>query len=140
MKQNNKQKGALLISFFLVFVIGFVGGSLGTYFQKQEEIPFVSTPKEKEQVTLQKRESLLKRETEPERLQPAEGRAMKSHRYYLKNLGGMVVVYEDNQVQPYLVTDIRVEDLPINLQEKMKEKLEIADEKSLYDFLESYTS
>ncbi len=142
MKQNNKQKGALLISFFVVFVIGFVGGSVGTYLQEKEKLPSVPVPSEiKQQIPeMNEKANPQIQEATQEELQFVEGRVVKLHGYYLKNLDGMVVVYEDDPEQPYLVTDIRVEDLPINLQEEIKDKLEIADEKSLYDFLESYTS
>lgn len=51
----------------------------------------------------------------------------------------LVVYYVKNHVK-YLGTDISVDTLPKDIQKEVKEGISFYDEKSLYDFLENYSS
>lgn len=51
----------------------------------------------------------------------------------------MAVYYADGKTL-YAVTDIRMEELPDDLQEEIQQGKSIGDEAQLYNFLENYTS
>ncbi|MDD6193715.1 MAG: hypothetical protein PUB19_02305 [Lachnospiraceae bacterium] len=53
--------------------------------------------------------------------------------------GNLVVYYLENKIK-YLSTDIPTNRLPEDVQKQIKEGLNFVDEKSLYDFLENYSS
>lgn len=60
--------------------------------------------------------------------------------FYLLNENHYVVVYDEALSKVYMTTDILVEKLPDALQKEILYKKYIADEKRLYNFLESYSS
>lgn len=53
--------------------------------------------------------------------------------------GNLVIYYTDKKIK-YLSTDIPMSNLPQEVQEKVKDGMNFVDEKSLYDFLENYSS
>ena len=53
--------------------------------------------------------------------------------------GNLVVYYMENKIK-YLSTDISVNRLPEEVQQQIKNGLNFVDEKTLYDFLENYSS
>lgn len=63
-----------------------------------------------------------------------------SEGYYLKELDGYVIVYLYDQKTIFELTDIRIDDLELNLQEEIKAGKYIETTKELYGFLETYTS
>lgn len=69
-----------------------------------------------------------------------EGGAEKNEGYYVCELHGYVVVYLYDQTTIYEVTNIRVSDLPEEVQEKVMDKLYLETEEKLYGFLENYSS
>lgn len=60
--------------------------------------------------------------------------------YFLKNINNHVVVYQMDQETVFLFTEIYVDQLPEEVQEKLEQGIVMPDEGSLYDFLENYTS
>lgn len=53
---------------------------------------------------------------------------------------GKIVVYKYSDEAIYIKTDIKIIELPYDLQEKIKEGLPVENEKELFLFLESYSS
>lgn len=53
---------------------------------------------------------------------------------------GVLVVYEADGETVLFETNVRVQNLDVELQEKVKEGLPFVNEQDLYDFLESYSS
>lgn len=75
----------------------------------------------------------------------AEGEAVEDtdsekDRYYLCELHGFVVVYLDDRKTIYEMTEIRVTDLPEEVQNEIAEGKLIGSEEDLYAFLENYSS
>lgn len=60
--------------------------------------------------------------------------------YLIIEQDGVLVVYESDGATVFFETNIRIKNLDTGLQEKIKEGLPFANEKELYDFLESYSS
>lgn len=60
--------------------------------------------------------------------------------FYLMAEDHYIVVYCDDKRTVYMQTNILLENLPDNLQQKIIAGMYIEDEKTLYHFLESYTS
>ena len=69
-----------------------------------------------------------------------QGGAHKEEVYYLKNRNGYVIVYLDDQTSIYEYTNIRVEELPENLQEEIRAGKTLEGKDKLYGFLENYSS
>lgn len=61
-------------------------------------------------------------------------------KYYVKFNKGSINVYYSDKKTVYEYTDIRLEDLPLELQTKVITGMNVKDEKALYDFLENYSS
>lgn len=59
--------------------------------------------------------------------------------YSIRVMNNKVVIYSDDSAA-YEETNIRVKDLPVQEQERVKAGSYLVDEAALYDFLESYTS
>lgn len=70
----------------------------------------------------------------------AQGSAQKEELYYLKRRNGYVVVYQDDQKSIYEYTNIRMEDLPKELQEEIEKGKWLEGKDKLYGFLENYSS
>ena len=90
-------------------------------------------------------------ETKPEPQEPvitaqeptavaADGQALKEDCYYLMEVNGSVVVYMSDKKTPYEYTDIKCDGLPSEMQEEIKNGKYMEDAKSLYGFLENYSS
>lgn len=69
-----------------------------------------------------------------------EGEALKEDCYYLMEVNGYVVVYLSDKKTAYEYTSIMIEDLPVTLQNEIKNGKYIEDTETLYGFLENYTS
>lgn len=69
-----------------------------------------------------------------------QGGAHKEGVYYLKNRNGYVIVYLDDQTSIYEYTNIRVEELPEELQNEIREGKRLEGKDKLYGFLENYSS
>lgn len=70
----------------------------------------------------------------------ADGQAMKEDCYYLMEVNGYVVVYLSDKKTPYEYTDIKYDDLPAELRDEIRNGKYVEDAKSLYGFLENYSS
>ena len=60
--------------------------------------------------------------------------------FYLYNLNGYIVVYENDHQTIYEYTNIVVDELPENLQKELKNGKYIPNQEELYGFLENYSS
>ena len=69
-----------------------------------------------------------------------QGGAHKEEVYYLKNRNGYVIVYLDDQASIFEYTNIRVEELPEDLQKEILEGKKLEGKDKLYGFLENYSS
>lgn len=69
-----------------------------------------------------------------------EGEALKEDCYYLMEVNGYVVVYLSDKKTAYEYTSIMIEELPVTLQNEIKNGKYIEDTETLYGFLENYTS
>lgn len=63
-----------------------------------------------------------------------------SKSFYVMAVNDLIVVYNEDRETVYQYTNIRLSELPERLQQEIIGVMYIADEESLYDFLESYTS
>ncbi|MCM1120752.1 MAG: hypothetical protein NC543_15475 [bacterium] len=63
-----------------------------------------------------------------------------SKSFYVMAVNDLIVVYKEDKETVYQYTNIRLSELPERLQQEIIGVMYIADEESLYDFLESYTS
>lgn len=63
-----------------------------------------------------------------------------SYKFIIKDYEGMVTVYDCDDSSVYVQTNIRTDDLPEELRERVKEGIKIENEKDLFLFLESYNS
>lgn len=69
-----------------------------------------------------------------------EGEATKDYCYYLMEKNGYVVVYLEDKETVYEYTSIEIVDLPITLQNEVKNGKYIENIEELYGFLENYSS
>ncbi len=60
--------------------------------------------------------------------------------YVLRMSDGRIVVYYGTGSEVYMVTDIIKEDLPADILERLEQGIGFADQKSLFEFLENYSS
>ena len=60
--------------------------------------------------------------------------------YYMTLQDGCVVVYHGDRQTIFLSTDIKAEELPVDVQADLNAWMYMDDEGMLYDFLENYTS
>ncbi len=70
----------------------------------------------------------------------ADGQALKEDCYYLMEVNGYVVVYLSDKKTPYEYTDIKYDDLPAELRDEIRNGKYMEDAKTLYGFLENYSS
>lgn len=63
-----------------------------------------------------------------------------SKSFYVIAINDLIVVYKEDRETVYQYTNIRLSQLPERLQQEIIGVMYIADEESLYDFLENYTS
>lgn len=108
--------GLLAVTIFVLTVIT-LGYRAEDYFvQKQNEMP------------------------ENERVLSTQGDAKKEELYYLADLNGYVVVYQNDQKTVYEYTSIRISDLPEDLRSEIQKGKVLEGTEKLYGFLENYTS
>lgn len=69
-----------------------------------------------------------------------EGQALKEDCFYLMENQGYVVVYMSDRKTVYEYTDILVSELPVTLQNEIKNGKYMEDMEALYGFLENYSS
>lgn len=60
--------------------------------------------------------------------------------YYIKESDGYVTVYESDQKTVYEYTTILVNELPEDIQEKLKDGIKVTSLGQVYGFLENYSS
>lgn len=60
--------------------------------------------------------------------------------YVIKDCDGRVVVYRTETMEVYMETGIRSDQLPEEIRNRLGSGIGFADEESLFDFLESYSS
>jgi len=65
---------------------------------------------------------------------------MISEGYYVASYNDYVVVYHNDRKTIYLFTDMKVQELPVEVQGELSDGIYMKDEGELYDFLENYTS
>lgn len=75
-----------------------------------------------------------------ENLVPAQGSAYKEDTYYLTELNGYVAVYYSDKKSLYECTNIKVSELPSDVQNEIRTGKEISGITALYGFLENYSS
>ena len=92
-------------------------------------------------LTRAKEEALkAEHEVEEQTAVATEGEALKEDCYYLMEVNGYVVVYLSDKKTAYEYTDILVEELPVTLQNEVKNGKYVEGTENLYGFLENYTS
>lgn len=69
-----------------------------------------------------------------------QGNAEKAESYYLQELNGYVAVYQNDKTTVFEYTNIKVSDLPQELQTEIKKGKKIETTEKLYGFLENYSS
>lgn len=92
---------------------------------------------EQEQARIQAEEA---KRIEEEQSVTTQGNAEKLECYYLLELNGYVAVYQNDKTTVYEYTNIRVDELPEELQEEIKNGKKIESTEKLYGFLENYSS
>lgn len=70
----------------------------------------------------------------------ADGQALKEDCYYLMDVNGYVVVYLSDKKTPYEYTDIKYDELPAEIRDEIRNGKYMEDAKTLYGFLENYSS
>ena len=70
----------------------------------------------------------------------ADGQALKEDCYYLMEVNGYVVVYLSDKKTPYEYTDIKYDELPAEIRDEIRNGKYMEDAKTLYGFLENYSS
>jgi len=69
-----------------------------------------------------------------------QGNAVKENIFYLEPLNGYVVVYLEDKNTIFEYTDIRVSELPDEIQREIEQGKRIIGLEKLYGFLENYSS
>lgn len=88
----------------------------------------------------QSKEQMLKEHIEKSGSISTKGDAVKNNGYYISSLQGYIVVYCDDHKTVYEVTDIPINSLPKDIQEKIMDSMYIESAEELYQFLENYSS
>lgn len=83
----------------------------------------------------------LKQETKEKHPSIAtEGEAFQPDVYYLQELNGFIVVYKSDKKTVFEYTNIRMEELPIDLAKEVKVGKRLLSLEAVYGFLENYSS
>lgn len=77
---------------------------------------------------------------EEEQSVSTQGNAEKAECYYLLELNGYVAVYQNDKTTVFEYTNIRLSELPQELQSEIKSGKKIETTEKLYGFLENYSS
>lgn len=127
-------RNKLGIGFFAVMIVALmlVTGAYQLSYQRA---------KEQMEVRIQAAENTRVEESQKEDAAvAADGQALKEDCYYLMEVNGYIVVYLSDKKTPYEYTDIKYDDLPAELQDEIRNGKYVEDAKSLYGFLENYSS
>lgn len=76
---------------------------------------------------------------QPESIE-TDGYVIKENSFYLFEVNGYVVVFLNDQKTPYEYTDILYDELPLLLQQEIRNGKYIKNLEELYGFLENYSS
>lgn len=76
---------------------------------------------------------------QPESIE-TDGYVIKENSFYLFEINGYVVVFLNDQKTPYEYTDILYDELPLLLQQEIRNGKYIKNLEELYGFLENYSS
>lgn len=79
-------------------------------------------------------------EKESEHVLTTQGDAKRDELYFLAELNGYVVVYQNDMETVYEYTSIRMSDLPQELRSEIRKIKVLEGTDKLYGFLENYTS
>lgn len=77
---------------------------------------------------------------EEKELVSVQGKAAKEQIFFLKSLNGYVVVYQEDEKTIFEYTDIKVSELPEEIQQEIETGKRITGLEKLYGFLENYSS
>ena len=99
----------------------------------------VQQPKEEEHTQFLTLEEPEEEEEDPKETAQSTAQPV-SYEFVLCEEEGYVMVYYADRETVYDTTDIRLEDLPANLQQEIREGKEMGSQQELYNFLESYSS
>ena len=122
-------KKTIGICFFVIFLLLSAAGMVFLYRSDAGDAP------EPEKVALE-----MESETE-EPVELTESMSVQDpYQYMIREYNGVLVVYQSDGQTILFETDIWLDELDENLQEKVLEGIGFATEKELYDFLESYSS
>jgi hypothetical protein len=123
------------IGFFVISIIAFlvISGAYELSYQKA---------KERSQANAQANASEQEEElyTDLNTVVEAQGEALKEDCYYLMEVNGYIVVYLSDKKTPYEYTDIPFDELPQKIRDEVRNGKYIKDSKTLYGFLENYSS
>lgn len=134
----------LLASFFVLYTFGLylLWKPKEEPLQKAKRMPYESeiayeegAPTEDLLMESTLKESMLKESTLKESMN-----IQQPYVFLVSEQDGVLVVYEADGETVLFETNVRVQNLDAELQEKVKEGLPFVNEHDLYDFLESYSS
>lgn len=130
------------IGFFAVMIVALmlVTGAYQLSYQRAKENMEVKLKVAKETQTEGSPGEETKAATPDPATVAADGQALKEDCYYLMEVNGYVVVYLSDKKTPYEYTDIKYDDLPAELRDEIRNGKYMEDAKSLYGFLENYSS
>ena len=135
-------RNKLGIGFFAVMIVALmlVTGAYQLSYQRAKENMEVKLKVAKETQTEGSPGEETKAATPDPATVAADGQALKEDCYYLMEVNGYVVVYLSDKKTPYEYTDIKYDDLPAELRDEIRNGKYMEDAKSLYGFLENYSS
>lgn len=132
--------------FFLICVVVCTGSFLLGYLIHSQVIgkrehDLLLKDRNSELVEEQKKNENLKAESSSVEESPLESMSiLNAHEYVLMEEEGYIAVYYADKKTLYSETDIRVAELPVQLQNEIKQGKYIYTVEELYDFLESHSS
>ena len=145
-----KQTRIIRISFFIcaaLLVVGFWSGFyMGEHAAEPEQILTASGEKENNADNnpdtpsdpLNNESVSSKESTDEETVESMKD--IKSRKYYIKEGDGYLTVYYSDSDRIYFETDLKLTDLPEELQEEAKTGIFFSDISEVYSFLENYSS
>ena len=120
---NSKKYSIWFLTVSLVIIVLLAGAYQLSY--------YAAVDRQKEEI-----ESELKQDS----AQTTEGRAEKNAGYYLMQRDGFVIVCLQDKKTVYEYTSIEVTELPVTLQNEIKNGKYVESLQELYGFLENYSS
>ncbi len=135
-------RNKLGIGFFAVMIVALMlvtGAYQLSYQRSKEQMEIKMQVAENTQTEESRKEDIAAANPDPAAV-AADGQALKDDCYYLMEVNGYVVVYLSDKKTPYEYTDIKYDDLPAELRDEIRNGKYMEDAKSLYGFLENYSS